>query len=243
MRSQALIESSLPDARTGPRPLQIAPQPRLLLVEDDPVVSGMLASLLADAGYAVEIAPDGQYGLHRGLSSSYDLLIIDRGLPALEGTELVRTLRRRGVSTPVLMLTAWGAVADRIAGLDAGAEDYLIKPFDTNELLARLRALHRRHREVAESLPLGTRTLVVAERRMVKPGADDVVLTPRECALLCVLARSPTRVFSRGELLDWVFGDADTSGLVDTYVHYLRRKLGRNVVRTIRGRGYRAGTV
>jgi DNA-binding response OmpR family regulator len=131
---------------------------------------------------------------------------------------------------------------DRVEGLDAGAEDYLVKPFDLDELLARLRALLRRHRDDAASLPLGMRRLVVEQRRALGPGLPDVELSPRECELLAVLARRPTRVFSRRELLDIVFDEADTPGAVDTYVHYLRRKLGRGVVRTVRGSGYRMGT-
>jgi two-component system, OmpR family, response regulator QseB len=215
---------------------------RLLLVEDDPQLTDLLLTLLSDEGYDVEVARDGQRGLHLGLTQSHDVLVVDRGLPALEGVDLVRRLRSRGVSAPVLILTAKGSAADRVEGLDAGAEDYLVKPFDVDELLARLRALCRRHHEDAEWLPLGKRSLVVAHRMVVGGEHGSVDLSQRECALLEVLARRPRRVFTREELLDRVFDDADTTGSVDTYVHYLRRKLGRGVVRTVRGTGYRMGS-
>jgi two-component system response regulator QseB len=145
------------------------------------------------------------------------------------------------VTTPVLVLTARGTVRDRVEGLDAGAEDYLVKPFDADELLARLRALRRRSTETAERLPIGARTLLIAERRVTAAGQPDIELSPRECDLLQVLAGRPQQVFTRKELLERVFGDADTTGSVDTYVHYLRRKLGHDAVRTVRGSGYRLG--
>ena len=216
--------------------------PRVLVVEDDRELAGMLAELLGEEGYQVDVAPDGQRGLHHALTGGHDLLVVDRGLPGLEGVELLRRIRQQGLSTAVLILTARGAVRDRVEGLDAGAEDYLVKPFDVDELLARLRALLRRHWDEAEVLPLGASRLLLGERRVVADGRDDVQLSPRECDLLAVLARRPTQVFSRAELIDRVFDDADTTGSVDTYVHYLRRKLGRGVIRTVRSVGYRMGT-
>jgi DNA-binding response OmpR family regulator len=213
----------------------------VLVVEDDRDLAEMLAELLGEEGYTVDLAGDGQRGLHRALTGSHDLLVVDRGLPDVDGVDLLRRLRSRGLLAPVLILTARGTVRDRVDGLDAGAEDYLVKPFDVDELLARLRALTRRHGDVAEMLPLGASRLVLGERRVVGDGLDDVQLSPRECDLLAVLARRPTRVFTRDELLDRVFDDADNAGSVDTYVHYLRRKLGRDVVRTVRGAGYRMG--
>lgn len=215
--------------------------PRVLVVEDDPQLAAMLRTLLSEEGYRVDLARDGQQGLHLSLSAGHDILLVDRGLPGIEGVDLVRRLRRQGVVTPVLVLTARGTAADRVEGLDAGAEDYLVKPFDVDELLARLRALLRRHLEDAEELDLGGRRLLVAERRVVGGPGAEVELSPRECELLLVLARRPSRVFGREELLDRVFDDADTTGAVDTYVHYLRRKLGRDIVRTVRGSGYRMG--
>ena len=216
--------------------------PRLLLVEDDRELSSLLEELLVEQGYAVDLALDGHTGLHLGLTREYDVMIVDRGLPAIEGIDLVRRLRGRGVTVPALVLTARGSVADRVEGLDAGAEDYVVKPFDVDELLARLRALIRRHVDEGDELTLGERRLDVAGRRVLGGPDGDVELSGRECALLHVLAARPQRVFTRDELLDLVFDDADTAGAVDTYVHYLRRKLGRDVVTTVHGVGYRMGT-
>jgi two-component system, OmpR family, response regulator QseB len=214
----------------------------LLLVEDDPQLGPLLVEVLSDAGYAVDLARDGQAGLHRGLTRAYEVLVVDRGLPAIEGVDLIRRLRSRGVTTPVMVLTALAAVADRIEGLDAGAEDYLVKPFDIDELLARLRALRRRHTTTAATIGLGERLLDVPARRVYGDGRPDVELSGRECDLLHLLAARPDRVFTREELMAAVFADAEGSGVVDTYVHYLRRKLGRDAVRTVHGLGYRMGT-
>ena len=225
-----------------PRPEPGSFPTRVLVVEDDVELAALLKQLLSEEGYQVDLARDGQRGLHLALAARHEVLVIDRGLPAIEGVDLVGRLRRQGVSTPILLLTARGSVRDRIEGLDAGAEDYLVKPFDLDELLARLRALLRRHTEDAEALPLGVRSLVIAERRVKGPGQPDVELSRRECDLLRLLAQRPTQVFTREELLERVFGDADTTGSVDTYVHYLRKKLGRDVIRTVRGSGYRLGS-
>ena len=215
--------------------------PRVLLVEDDRELLGLLEDLLTDEGYDVSVARDGQRGLHLGLSRPWDVLVLDRGLPAIEGVDLVSRLRSRGLRAPILMLTARGTVADRVEGLDAGANDYLIKPFDVDELLARLRALLRRPIEQADELPLGERTLLIQADRVIGGGLPEVQLSRRESALLRVIAQRPSRVFTREELLGAVFEHADTPGAVDTYVHYLRRKLGREVVRTVHGVGYRMG--
>ena len=142
-----------------------------------------------------------------------------------------------------MVLSARGSTQDRVDGLDAGAEDYLGKPFEVAELLARLRALLRRHGDRAAALPVPGGRLVPDERRVVRPDGTDVELSERETALLRVLAARPTQVFSRADLLTRVFDEAESDGAVDTYVHYLRRKLGRGVVRTVRGLGYRLGSL
>ena len=216
---------------------------RLLLVEDDADLRAMLAELLTDSGYAVEAAADGQRGLHLGLTQTFDVLLLDRRLPVVEGIDLLAGLRARGVTTPVLMLSAIAQPADRVAGLDAGAEDYLGKPFDVDELLARLRALQRRHLDNARSLPLGSSRLDLDTREVHSADrhVDPVRLSDRECTLLATLATRPGQVYSRHDLVAIVFPEAENEIVVDTYVHYLRRKLGRDVVATVRGRGYQLG--
>jgi len=229
-----------------------APTPTVLLVEDDHRLAEMVTALLVEEGYRVEVAGGGQAGLHLGLTRHYGVLIIDRGLPVLEGLELLRKLRSNGISTPALILTARGSLTDRVDGLDAGAEDYLVKPFEVAELLARIRALLRRHTDTAQFLPLGRRRLSLTDRAVLGGEGDSgagvsgaggtVALSERECRLLAVLAGSPEQVFTRPQLLARVFDQADTVGTVDTYVHYLRRKLGRESIQTVRGLGYRLGS-
>jgi two-component system, OmpR family, response regulator len=216
--------------------------PRVLLVEDERELGEMLARLLRVEEFVVDVAEDGQTALHLGLTRQYHLLLIDRGLPVIEGLDVLGRLRSRGVTARALVLTARGSVGDRVAGLDAGADDYLTKPFAVEELLARLRALLRRHEDTAGALDLGGRFLDLGSRT-VQGGPDaPVELTEREAALLATLARRSGRTFTRQELLDLVFDGADGLAVVDTYVHYLRRKLGRGVVRTVRGTGYRLGS-
>jgi two-component system response regulator QseB len=214
----------------------------LLVVEDDRALSGMLAELFTLEGYRVDTAYDGQQGMHRGLTGDYDALIVDRGLPVMDGAELVALLRSRGITTPALILTARGAVEDRVEGLDAGAQDYLVKPFEIPELLARVRALVRRTDNAAVVAAGGLALDRVTRRASgATPDGVEVELSEREAALLGTLMAAPKRVFSRTQLLDSVFDGAESSGAVDLYVHYLRRKLGKQVVRTVHGTGYRFG--
>jgi two-component system, OmpR family, response regulator QseB len=216
------------------------PVTRLLVVEDDPELAAMLADLLIGEGYAVEVARDGQRGLHLGLTREFDLMLLDRGLPAIEGLDLLARLRARGRYVPTLVLSALGQPSDRVDGLDAGAEDYLGKPFDVDELLARLRALLRRPRDHADVLHVPGGELDVSTRSVLTE-SGEIALSERETMLLSVLAHNPRRVFTRRELVDTVFEAAEDEGVVDTYVHYLRRKLHREVVETVRGLGYRLG--
>lgn len=215
---------------------------RVLIVEDDRDLRDMLAEIFEGEGYAVTTAPDGQRGLHEALTQPFDAMVLDRGLPAIEGLDLLARIRRSGVDTPVLILSALGNAADRVEGLDSGAEDYLSKPFDIGELLARVRALLRRHRDTARTLPVPHQgQLHVEAHEVVTASGDHVALSERECALLELLAREPGRVFERQALLHLIFPEAVELGVVDTYVHYLRRKLGRDVIATVRGIGYRLG--
>lgn len=216
--------------------------PTLLIVEDDHALSDILTDLFTDEGYAVDVAGDAQQGLHLGLTRAYDAAIVDRGLPVMDGVELVSVLRSRGIGTPILLLTARGALDDRVEGLDAGAQDYLVKPFEVPELLARVRALRRRP-DGSATLRAGRLSLDRVTRTVTGAavGEDTVELSEREAALLAVFMGAPRRVFTRAQLLDSAFAGVDTAGAVDTYVHYLRRKLGRTVIRTVHGTGYRFG--
>lgn len=210
--------------------------PLLLVVEDDRALSAMLVELFLGEGYRVDAVFDAQQGMHRGLTRDYDALVVDRGLPVMDGVDLIALLRSRGIATPALILTGRGAVEDRVEGLDAGAQDYLVKPFEMPELLARVRALLRRTDDAATVLNVGGLRLDLLTRR-----ANDVELTDRECALLATLMQSPGRVFSRPQLLTHAFDGVDSDGAVDLYVHYLRRKLGKKVIATVHGSGYRFG--
>lgn len=206
----------------------------------------MLARVLREEGYVAETAGDGRTGLTRALDDSFDLLLVDWMLPERSGLQIVRGLRAADVHTPVLMLTARGQVEDRVEGLDAGADDYLSKPFALPELLARVRALSRRPRETGEAvkeISAGDVTLDPV-RHVVRRGDERIDLTAKEFALLAALMQRPGQVFSRSVLLDTVWGvpgEVSTS-VVELYVSYLRRKLDRagepSRIRTVRGVGY-----
>ncbi|MFI7151367.1 response regulator transcription factor [Nonomuraea sp. NPDC050022] len=218
-----------------------SPARRLLLVEDDRELGGMLVNLFTDEGYTVDLALEGQRGLHLGLSRAYDAMIVDRGLPVVDGIDLLRRLRRQAVTVPVLVLSAFGTVADRVTGLDAGAEDYLVKPFEIDELLARVRALHRRNLDQAGLLPVGPGWLDPEAHTVRLPTGEQVTLSGQEARLLHALAIRPRQVHTRASLRQRVFDGARTDAIVDTYVYYLRGKLGAGIVSTVRGVGYRLG--
>jgi DNA-binding response OmpR family regulator len=216
--------------------------PRVLIAEDDARLAGMLSELLASEGYDVVAARDGQRALHLGLTERIDVIVLDRGLPVLDGLTVLSRLRGNGLTVPVLILSALGNAADRVEGLDSGAEDYLAKPFDIDELLARLRVLRRRGSSTAPAVRFPGGLLEVDNRTVVTTAGERVLLSEREAALLEQLARRPSQVFSRAVLLDSVFADADDPGVVDTYVHHLRKKFGRGLIETVRGIGYRMGS-
>lgn len=214
---------------------------RLLLVEDDKPLASLLTRILGVEGYAVDLALDGQRGLHLALTQAYDVMVLDRTLPAIDGLDLLARIRAAGVTVPVLILSALALPLERVRGLDAGAEDYVTKPFDKDELLARLRALLRRHTETSAVLALPFGQLWTDLRDLVLPDEESVPLTARECSFLAMLGRRPRQVFSRLEVMDRVFPDTEDEGVVDIYVHRLRRKLGKHCVETVRGVGYRLG--
>ena len=217
---------------------------RVLVVEDEPAILGFVRQGLAEAGYAVDAAGDGCEGLDYALAADYDALILDIMLPGLSGLDLLRELRRRGHKTPALLLTARGLVDDRVAGLDAGADDYLVNSFAFAELLARLRALLRRPPlQVGTVLRAGPLAMDTAARRVTCDGRP-VDLSPREFAVLEVLLRHPGQVLTRTQIGEhvWNFDFLNESNVVDVYVGYLRRKLegdGRALIHTVRGVGYR----
>ena len=217
---------------------------RILVVEDEPRMGELIRRVLVAEHHVVDLAPDGVSALALAGGEPYDVLVLDRMLPDLEGLELLRLLRSRGVATPALMLTALGGVDERVAGLDAGADDYLGKPFAFAELLARVRALGRRPLVDAPG-PLAAGDLELdQERHVARVGANAVDLSAREFALLAYLIRNEGRVVTRQQILDAVWGhEPDVySNVVDLYVSYVRRKLaelGRDgLLRTVRGVGY-----
>ena len=214
--------------------------PPLLLVEDDPELGPLMAEVLGE-DYAVTLVRDGDAGLRAGTRGDFAVIVLDRRLPGSDGVDVVRGLRRAGIATPVLMLTALGAVADRVEGLDAGADDYLVKPFDFAELAARLRALRRVHGEEEAVIAIGDWEFRPANRIINSPYEGRKVLTETEAHLLSLLAQHPDETLSRERILREVFPVGDSVGTVDTYVHYLRRKTERDIVTTVRGRGYRLG--
>ncbi len=211
---------------------------RLLVVDDDPGLRRMLERTLAAEGFAVETAPDGGAALARIERSMPDLVVLDVAMPGLDGLAVCRRLRERGVAAPVLMLTARDAVADRVAGLAAGADDYLVKPFAPEELTARIRALIRRASRVAERLAVGDLSLDVAART-ARRGEVVLELTERETALLELLLRRPRQVVTREQALREIWGGGAVPNVVDRYVGRLRSKLGEPpLIHTVRGVGF-----
>ncbi|MCB5272934.1 Response regulator ArlR [Arthrobacter sp. SO5] len=214
--------------------------PSLLLVEDDAELGPLIAELLAE-DYRVRLVATGQDGLHLGLTQTWDVMVIDRGLPVMDGLSVVRALRAKGISTPVLVLTALGETDEKVTGLDAGANDYVTKPFDAGELAARLRALTRTFASNSTPVSIGEWELDPASRSVRSVYGQLVSLTARESELLGALAGEPDRVFTREELLSRHFHAADQPGVIDTYVHHLRRKIAKSVIRTVHGVGYQIG--
>ena len=213
---------------------------RLLLAEDDALLGDGLQAGLRQAGFQVDWVRDGVAAEHALAGGTYAALVLDLGLPRRSGEELLARLRSKGVRLPVLILTARDGVGDRVRGLDAGADDYLVKPADLQELAARLRALVRRARgEASPRLRAGAVELDPATREVTLQGAR-VLLQPREFALLHELMLNAGRALSRQQLEErlYAWGEEIGSNAVEVHVHHLRRKLGPDVVRTVRGVGY-----
>ncbi|MCB0181143.1 MAG: response regulator transcription factor [Anaerolineae bacterium] len=220
---------------------------RILVVEDETNVIDFIEQGLKEEGYVVDVATDGELALEFAQTYPYDLIILDILLPKLDGRQVARTLRARGNSTPILMLTALDEVEDRVAGLDSGADDYLIKPFAYRELLARIRARTRTY----SGDSAGANELQVADlslnrlTRVVKRGGQEIVLTTKEFSLLEFFMLHPGQVLSRVQLGEHVWGHDyyNQSNVVDVYVGYLRRKIddgqARPLLHTVRGVGYK----
>ncbi len=218
---------------------------KILLVEDDKHIVGFLKRGLEEEGYIVEAAYDGEEGLSLAQDEGFDLIILDILLPKLDGFTVCQELRASGNPTPILMLTAKDDVEDRVRGLDLGADDYLVKPFAFEELLARIRALLRRQKNAQGTvLRVGDLTVNLLTRE-VKRGDRTIELTAREFELLKFLAHHPGRVFTRTQLLEHVWGyDFEySSNVVDVYIRYLREKIDkpfdRKLIHTVRGVGYK----
>ncbi len=212
---------------------------RVLVIEDDPDLFQVLTQALREAGYAVDGATDGEDGLYKATAWEYDALVLDLMLPKLNGWELLRQLRRSR-KTPVLILTARDAISDRVRGLDSGADDYLVKPFELVELQARLRALIRRSAGNADStIELGDVVIDTAARTVSRAG-QSVALTPREYALVELLAQHRGQLITRSMIYEHLFDENEDSlsNLVDVHVSNVRKKLGKDFIVTRRGMGY-----
>jgi len=217
---------------------------RVLVVEDEPGIAQFIRQGLREAGYAVDVARDGQEGLDYAFVAAYDVLVLDILLPKLDGLDVLRMLRDRGIKSPVLLLTAKDTVEDRVRGLDVGADDYLVKPFAFPELVARLRALLRRPPlQIDPVLHLGDLAMDTA-RREVRRGGRLIELSPREFTLLEYLLRHPRHVLTRTQIAEhvWNYDFVSMSNVVDVYIGHLRRKLGDDreprLLQTVRGTGY-----
>ena len=214
---------------------------RVLVVEDETRMAGLLKRALQEEGHAVDVAADGREGLWLASENAYGAIVLDVMLPGLDGFQVCRRLRESGSWVPVLMLTARDAVGDRVRGLDAGADDYLVKPFSLLELAARLRALARRDdRSRPVILAEGDLRLDPAAKRAWRAGTE-LQLSPKEFALLEFFLRQPGRVLTRSQIIEavWDFAYVGGSNVVDQYVNYLRRKIGWHEIETVRGMGYR----
>ncbi|MCB9159357.1 MAG: response regulator transcription factor [Caldilineaceae bacterium] len=219
---------------------------RILVVEDEQNVAAFIEQGLTEEGYAVDAVGDGELALAYAETYDYDLILLDVLLPKMDGRQVARTLRQRGVQAPILMLTALDAVDDRVAGLDSGADDYLVKPFAYQELLARIRARTRNFERAGTNNELQVGDLTVNRlTRQVKRDGQEIELTAKEYALLEYLMLHPDHVLSRTQIGEhvWGYDFYNQSNIVDVYVGYLRRKIdaghSKPLIRTVRGVGYK----
>jgi len=211
---------------------------RVLVVDDDPPLRKMLERTLVAEGFEVTLAGDGGAALVEAERAAPDVIVLDVAMPTLDGLAVCRRLRSKGLPTPILMLTARDAVPDRVAGLEAGADDYLVKPFAVQELIARIRALTRRRIESGPLLSYADLTLESETRKATRAGRA-IELTGREAALLELLLRAPGRTITRDRAIEEIWDGGAEPNVVDRYVTRLRRKLGEpQLIRTVRGAGF-----
>ena len=215
-------------------------RPRLLLVEDDPKLGPVMRDVLEEV-YDVSLENTGEGGFRAATLGEFEVMVVDRRLPGADGLGIIEALRKRGVATPMLVLTALGTIQDKVRGLDAGANDYLVKPFEFDELFARLRAIRRVFSGEGPYLRIGSWEFYPESRAIYSPYEGRAILTVRENELLRLLAVNPSRTFTREQILSEVFDASDQPGTVDTYVHYVRRKTDVDIITTVRGQGYRLG--
>lgn len=217
---------------------------RLLVVEDEKKVAGFIKKGLEEEGHAVDIARDGELGLNLALDPVYDLIILDIQLPGMDGLQILRELRKKKVSAPVLILTVRATIEDKVLGLDSGADDYLTKPFSFQELVARVRALLRRRAEAGPAVLRVADLVLDPARRTVSRGDVKIDLSPREFSLLDYFMRNPGRVLTRTMITDhvWDYDFDTTTNVIDVYVNYLRKKIDADrepkLIHTVRGVGY-----
>ena len=214
---------------------------RVLVVEDDPMIGRAIVAGLRHGGYAVDWVLDGVEAALAFANGMHELALLDLGLPRRDGLEILKSVRRAGGKLPILIITARDSVADRVAGLDAGADDYLVKPFNVEELLARVRAVIRRHEgRSSPEMTYGALTVDPVQHRVFFQGAE-VALSAREFAVLEALMKEPGAVLSREKLEDAVYGWGEEVGSnsIEVHLHHLRRKLDPQLIRNVRGVGYR----
>lgn len=217
---------------------------RLLVVEDEKKVASFIKQGLEEEGYAVDVALNGEEGLGMALDRVHDLVILDISLPKMDGFQVLKKLRQQKVNTPVLLLTVRATIEDKVLGLDAGADDYLTKPFAFQELVARVRALLRRRAEAGPAILQIGELILDPARRIVSRGGEKIDLTSKEFALLEYFMRNPGRVLTRTMIIEHVWNyDFDTmTNIIDVYVNYLRKKIesgpGAKLIHTVRGVGY-----
>ena len=217
---------------------------RLLVVEDEKKVAGFVKKGLEEEGFAVDVASDGETGLHMALDGVHDLVVLDIHLPKMNGLNVLKELRRKGTATPVLLLTVRATIEDKVLGLDSGADDYLTKPFAFEELVARVRALLRRRADVKQPRLQVADLVLDPVRRTVFRGEEKIELTQKEFALLDYFMRNPGRILTRTMIAEhvWDYDFDPATNVIDVYVNYLRKKIDsgreKRLIHTVRGVGY-----